>query len=268
MAEDIGIGTRAGYYDGIGAARDVIQNHLLQLLALTAMEKPTSFGAHDISQEKIKVLSAVRLPANLPTSTARGQYIGYHEESGVNPNSATETYAAIRLNIDNERWAGVPFYLRAGKRLAKRVAEIAVIFKKPEHTPLPAHSLDGLGPDALVFRIQPDEGMTLRLGAKVPGTSTASAQFGNIDMNLSCRTAFGDRYEFPEAYERLFHDVFIGDHTLFPTAEEINLSWEILDPIEKFWETQGMPEPYQAGTWGPEGASAMMTRDGREWRIP
>jgi glucose-6-phosphate 1-dehydrogenase len=273
MAEDIGVGGRAGYYDGIGAARDVIQNHLLQLLALTAMEEPVSFAASDLRAEKEKVLSAVRLPKDLSTATARGQYsggwqggekvIGFLEEEGMNPKSLTETFAAIRLDIGTRRWAGVPFYLRAGKRLGRRVTEIAVVFKRaPQY--LFAESQTGvLGQNALVIRVQPDEGVTLRFGSKVPG---AGMQVRDVTMDFGYGHAFTEAS--PEAYERLILDVLLGDPPLFPRHEEVELSWKILDPIEEFWETQGQPDQYRPGTWGPESADELLARDGRVWRRP
>jgi glucose-6-phosphate 1-dehydrogenase len=185
MAEDIGIGGRAGYYDGIGAARDVIQNHLLQLLALTAMEEPSSFDAPALRAEKEKVLAAVRMPKDIGPGTARGQYaagwqggeevVGYLQEQGVAPESTTETYAAIRLDVATRRWAGVPFYLRTGKRLGKRVTEIAVVFKRAPHLPFEATATEELGQNAIVIRVQPDEGVTMRFGAKVPGARWRSA---------------------------------------------------------------------------------------------
>jgi glucose-6-phosphate 1-dehydrogenase len=273
MAEDIGVGGRAGYYDGIGAARDVIQNHLLQLLALTAMEEPISFAASDLRAEKEKVLSAVRLPKDLGLATARGQYsggwqggekvIGFLEEEGMNPKSLTETFAAIRLDIGTRRWAGVPFYLRAGKRLGRRVTEIAVVFKRaPQY--LFAESQTGvLGQNALVIRVQPDEGVTLRFGSKVPG---AGMQVRDVTMDFGYGHAFTEAS--PEAYERLILDVLLGDPPLFPRHEEVELSWKILDPIEEFWETQGQPEQYRPGTWGPDSADELLARDGRVWRRP
>jgi glucose-6-phosphate 1-dehydrogenase len=273
MAEDIGVGGRAGYYDGIGAARDVIQNHLLQLLALTAMEEPVSFAAADLRAEKEKVLSAVRLPKDLGLATARGQYsggwqggekvIGFLEEDGMNPKSLTETFAAIRLDIGTRRWAGVPFYLRAGKRLGRRVTEIAVVFKRaPQY--LFAESQTGvLGQNALVIRVQPDEGVTLRFGSKVPG---AGMQVRDVTMDFGYGHAFTEAS--PEAYERLILDVLLGDPPLFPRHEEVELSWKILDPIEEFWATQGQPEQYRPGTWGPESADKLLARDGRVWRRP
>lgn len=273
MAEDIGVEGRAGYYDGIGAARDVIQNHLLQLVALTAMEEPVTFNARDLSTEKIKVLSAVSLPKNLDEHTARGQYtagwqggervVGYLDEGGFDPNSRTETFAALRLDIETRRWAGVPFYLRTGKRLARRVTEIAVVFKKALHLPFESTATGPLGRNALVIRIQPDEGVTLRFGSKVPGTAM---EVRNVTMDFAYGHAFTESS--PEAYERLILDVLLGDPPLFPRHEEVELSWGILDPVTAHWAASGRPEPYRAGSWGPPSAVRMMAADGRSWRRP
>jgi len=273
MAEDIGVGGRAGYYDGIGAARDVIQNHLLQLLALTAMEEPVSFDAADLRAEKEKVLSAVRLPKDLGTGTARGQYsggwqggekvLGFLDEEGMNPDSTTETYAAMRLDIGTRRWAGVPFYLRAGKRLGRRVTEIAVVFKRAPQQLFAESQTSALGQNALVIRVQPDEGVTIRFGSKVPG---ATMQVRDVTMDFGYGHAFTEAS--PEAYERLILDVLLGDPPLFPRHREVELSWKILDPIEEFWATQGAPEQYRPGTWGPESADKLLARDGRTWRRP
>jgi len=273
MAEDIGVGGRAGYYDGIGAARDVIQNHLLQLLALTAMEEPVSFDAADLRAEKEKVLSAVRLPANLAEHTARGQYAGgwqggervtgFLDEDGMNPESTTETYAAIRLDIGTRRWSGVPFYLRAGKRLGRRVTEIAVVFKRAPQYLFEESRTSALGQNALVIRVQPDEGVTIRFGSKVPG---AEMHVRDVTMDFGYGHAFTEAS--PEAYERLILDVLLGDPPLFPRHEEVELSWKILDPIEEFWASQGAPEQYRPGTWGPQSADELMERDGRVWRRP
>src|SRR5579859_4512749 len=212
MSEDIGIGGRAGYYDGIGAARDVIQNHLLQLLA---MEEPVSFEADSLRQEKEKILSAVRLPADLAQGTARGQYSagwqggrqvhGFLEEDGIPPDSRTETYAALRLGVDTRRWAGVPFYLRAGKRLPRRMTEIALIFHRAPHLPFSATDTEELGQNALVIRIQPDEGITVRFGSKVPGTAM---EVRDVNMDFAYGESFTESS--PEAYERLLLDVLIG----------------------------------------------------------
>lgn len=273
MAEDIGVGGRAGYYDGIGAARDVIQNHLLQLLALTAMEEPVSFDAADLRAEKEKVLSAVRVPKDLAKHTARGQYAGgwqggekvtgFLDEEGMNPKSVSETYAAMRLDINTRRWAGVPFYLRAGKRLGRRVTEIAVVFKRAPQQLFAESQTSALGQNALVIRVQPDEGITIRFGSKVPGVGM---QVRDVTMDFGYGHAFTEAS--PEAYERLILDVLLGDPPLFPRHEEVELSWKILDPIVSFWEKKGKPEQYRPGTWGPTSADEMMARDGREWRIP
>jgi glucose-6-phosphate 1-dehydrogenase len=271
MAEDIGIGGRAGYYDGIGAARDVIQNHLLQLLALTAMEEPVSFDADSLRAEKEKILSAIRLPADLAIGTARGQYgagwqggvevPGFLEEDGIAADSRTETYAAVRLEVDTRRWAGVPFYLRTGKRLPRRMTEIALTFQRAPHLPFTATDTQELGQNAMVIRVQPDEGITVRFGSKVPGSSM---EVRDVNMDF----AYGESFTVssPEAYERLLLDVLIGDPPLFPRHQEVELAWQVLDPIEQFWAEHTKPEQYPAGSAGPAGAEALMARDGRSWR--
>ena len=271
MAEDIGIGGRAGYYDGIGAARDVIQNHLLQLLALVAMEEPVAFDADSLRMEKEKVLSAVRLPADIAEGTARGQYSagwqggrqvhGFLEEDGIPPDSRTETYAALRLGVDTRRWAGVPFYLRAGKRLPRRMTEIALIFQRAPHLPFSATDTEELGQNALVIRIQPDEGITVRFGSKVPGTAM---EVRDVNMDFAYGESFTESS--PEAYERLLLDVLIGDPPLFPRQAEVELGWRILDPVEDFWASRTKPDQYPAGTAGPPSADALMARDNRAWR--
>jgi len=273
MAEDIGIAGRAGYYDGIGAARDVIQNHLLQLLALTAMEEPVSFDAKDLRAEKEKVLSAVRLPADLDKHSARGQYaagwqgaeevVGYLAEDGVDQGSTTETFAAVTLEVDTRRWAGVPFYLRAGKRLGKRVTEIAVVFKRAPHLPFEHTATEELGQNAIVIRVQPDEGVTLRFGSKVPGSQM---EVRDVTMDFGYGSSFTEAS--PEAYERLILDVLLGDPPLFPRHEEVEQSWKILDPLLDHWAKNGKPEQYPAGAWGPRSAHQMLERDGRVWRMP
>ncbi|HEY0617130.1 MAG TPA: glucose-6-phosphate dehydrogenase [Kribbella sp.] len=273
MAEDIGIGGRAGYYDGIGAARDVIQNHLLQLLALTAMEEPVSFDAWSLRQEKKKVLAAVKLPERLDLHTARGQYSagwaggvkvkGYLEEDGIPPDSKTETFAALRVDVDTRRWAGVPFYLRTGKRLGRRVTEVAVMFKRAPHLPFSQTETEELGQNALVMRIQPDEGITMRFGAKVPGTMM---EIRDVNMDFAYGGSFTESS--PEAYERLILDVLLGDPPLFPQHTEVELGWKILDPVINYWAEQGKPEQYPSGSWGPQSAFEMLARDGRAWRRP
>ena len=272
MAEDIGLGGRAGYYDGIGAARDVIQNHLMQLLALTAMEEPVSFHPSELQTEKIKVLSSVKLAEPLDETTSRGQYaagwqggehvVGLLDEEGFSKDSTTETFAAITLEVDTRRWAGVPFYLRTGKRLGRRVTEIALVFKRAPHLPFDATMTDELGANALVIRVQPDEGVTLRFGSKVPG----SMEVRDVNMDFSYGVAFAE--ESPEAYERLILDVLLGEPSLFPVNDEVELAWEALDPALNYWAEHGKPDPYEAGTWGPASAFEMLRRTGREWRRP
>jgi glucose-6-phosphate 1-dehydrogenase len=273
MAEDIGIGGRAGYYDGIGAARDVIQNHLMQLMALIAMEEPTSFDARSLRIEKQKVLESVVLPRRLDRSTARGQYTegwaggvkvpGYLQEEDISKSSHTETFAAIKLDIETRRWAGVPFYLRAGKRLGRRVTEVAVVFKRAPHLPFTDTSTEELTQNALVIRVQPDEGVTLRFGSKVPGTAM---EIRDVNMDFAYGGSFTESS--PEAYERLILDVLLGDPPLFPQLEEVELSWKILDPIIEYWAAHGKPDTYESGTWGPGSADKMLARDGRTWRRP
>ena len=273
MAESIGIGGRAGYYDGIGAARDVIQNHLLQLLALTAMEEPNSFEADQLRAEKQKVLAATRPPDDIDAHTARGQYLagwqggkrvnGYLDEDGIPPDSVTETYAAIRVDIENRRWAGVPFYLRAAKRMPRRVTEVALNFKPAPHMPFSATDTTAMGVNALVMRIQPDEGITMRFGAKVPSTTS---EIREVSMDFNYGGSFTESS--PEAYERLILDVLLGDPPLFPQQREVELSWQILDPILERWAESGQPEGYAPGTWGPESGIAMLARDGHKWRRP
>jgi glucose-6-phosphate 1-dehydrogenase len=273
MAEDMGLGGRAGYYDGIGAARDVIQNHLLQLLALTAMEEPVNFSPAELQAEKLKVLSATKLIEPLEQNTSRGQYaagwqgservVGLLDEEGFSKTSTTETFAAITLEVDTRRWAGVPFYLRTGKRLGRRVTEIAMVFKRAPHLPFDATMTDELGQNALVIRVQPDEGITLRFGSKVPGHLM---EVRDVNMDFSYGAAFAE--ESPEAYERLILDVLLGEPSLFPVNAEVELAWEILDPALENWAANGKPDPYESGGWGPESAFEMLRRTGREWRRP
>ncbi|WP_281230840.1 glucose-6-phosphate dehydrogenase [Tessaracoccus oleiagri] len=274
MAEDIGIGSRAGYFDGIGITRDVMQNHLLQLLALAAMEEPTNFEAGQLRAEKTKVLAAAHVPVDYARSTARGQYAagwqggqevaGYLQEQGVDPGSRTETFSAVRVDIDNRRWAGVPFYLRTAKRMPRRVTEVALNFKKPPHLPFAQTDTVELGTNALVMRIQPDEGVTLRFGAKVPGTQM---EIREVSMDFGYGGSFTESS--PEAYERLILDVLLGEPPLFPLQEEVELSWKILDPVLDYWASlPEQPEQYAAGTWGPKSAHDMIARDGFAWRRP
>jgi glucose-6-phosphate 1-dehydrogenase len=272
MAEDVGIGGRAGFYEKTGAARDVLQNHLLQLLALTAMEEPVEFSAEEIRTEKLKVLRAISLPPDLTHNAVRGQYQqgwlagqranGYTQEEGVDPHSRTETYAAVRLGVETRRWAGVPFYLRTGKRLPRRVTEIALVFKRAPHLPFAPTDTEELGNNQLVVRVQPDEGVTLKFGSKVPGSVM---EVRDVSMDFLYGEQFTETS--PEAYERLLLDVLLGDATLFPRNAEVEASWSVIDPLEEFW-TGSTPEPYRAGEWGPRAADEMLARDGRSWRRP
>jgi glucose-6-phosphate 1-dehydrogenase len=272
MAEDGGIGSRAGFYDSTGAGRDVLQNHLLQLLALTAMEEPVSFSADAIRTEKLKVLTAISLPADKENYAVRGQYEqgwlagqrvpGYLQEENVPPDSTTETYAAVRLGVQTRRWAGVPFYVRTGKRLPRRVTEIGVIFKKAPHLPFAETDTESLGANQLVVRVQPDEGVTLKFGSKVPGSAM---EVRDVAMDFLYGEAFTEAS--PEAYERLVLDVLLGDSTLFPHAEEVEASWKVIDPLEEFWAGR-KPNMYRAGEWGPKAADEMLAHEGRHWRRP
>ena len=277
MAEDVGIGSRAGFYEQTGAARDVLQNHLLQLMALTAMEEPGSFDAEALRAEKAKVLRATRPPTDLAAYAVRGQYdqgwlagsrvSAYRAEDDVDPASRTETYAAVRLEVETRRWAGVPFYLRTGKRLPRRVTEIAVVFHKAPHLPFAKTDTEELGANQLVVRVQPDEGMTLRFGSKVPGSAM---EVRDVAMDFQYGEAFTESS--PEAYERLLLDVLLGDASLFPHNAEVEDSWRVIDPIEDFWaernEAGDEPQLYRAGEWGPTASDEMLARDGRRWRRP
>jgi glucose-6-phosphate 1-dehydrogenase len=272
MAEDVGIGGRAGFYEKTGAARDVLQNHLLQLLALTAMEEPVNFSAEDIATEKLKVLQAVSLPDDLAKFAVRGQYEqgwlagdrapGYRQEQGVDPNSKTETYTAVRFGVETRRWAGVPFYLRTGKRLPRRVTEIALIFKRAPHLPFSHTDTEELGNNQLVVRVQPDEGVTLKFGSKVPGSVM---EVRDVAMDFLYGEQFTEAS--PEAYERLLLDVLLGDATLFPRNAEVEASWAAIDPLEEFW-AGSTPHPYRAGEWGPRAPDEMLQAEGRRWRRP
>jgi glucose-6-phosphate 1-dehydrogenase len=237
------------------------------------MEEPVSFDAWSLRQEKKKVLNAVVLPNRLDLHTARGQYAGgwaggvkvggYLDEEGIPKSSTTETFAAMRLDVDTRRWAGVPFYLRTGKRLGRRVTEVAVMFKRAPHLPFAKTDTEELGQNALVLRIQPDEGITMRFGAKVPGTAM---EIRDVNMDFAYGGSFTESS--PEAYERLILDVLLGDPPLFPRHTEVELGWKILDPVIDYWASKGKPEPYPSGGWGPQTAHDMLARDGRAWRRP
>jgi glucose-6-phosphate 1-dehydrogenase len=274
VAETLGVGTRGGFYDTAGATRDILQNHVLQVLALSLMEPPASFTAEAVRNEKVKLLQSIRLPVSgdIDRIAVRGQYTrggtagdlmpGYRDEPGVDPLSRIETYAALRLDVDNWRWAGVPFYVRTGKRLPKRVTEVVLQFQRPPHLPIPEEQAKELKPDALILRIQPDEGIALRFGAKVPGHSF---RVRSAEMDFSYGGSFPE--EQPEAYERLILDALRGDPTLFIRSDEVEQSWRVVDPVVQHWESDTRRIPfYEAGSWGPAEADQMLARDGRFWR--
>ena len=272
VAEDVGVGTRAGYYDRAGALRDMVQSHLLQLLTLVAMEPPAAFDAEGIRNEKQKVLRSVRpIPRErVPEESARGRYAagadgapGYTGEPGVASDSRTETYAALRLWIDNWRWADVPFYLRTGKRLPSKVSEIAVRFRPAPHPVLDPGDGGLPEPNLLVLRIQPEEGISLFFEAKVPGLT---GSLRPVSMDFGYCEAFG--VDSPEAYERLLLDAMLGDATLFARRDETEAAWALVSPVLERWAEEGEPEPYRPGSWGPASADALLARDGRYWRAP
>ena len=272
-AEDIGIGTRAGYYDHAGALRDLIQNHMLQLLCHVAMEPPVNFTAEEVRNEKVKVLDSIPKPTadDIPQIAVRAQYgaghaggedvVGYLEEKGVANDSTTETYAALRLEVDNWRWAGVPFYIRTGKRLARKVTEIAITLKPVPHLAFSQDGSLGVQPNQLVLTVQPNEGVSLRLGAKIPGTRMIIRP---VNMEFLYGTSFLSQS--PEAYERLITDAMRGDATLFTRNDEVEAQWEVCDPIVRAWGQEPGPLPqYEAGSQGPAEADSLML-DGQRWR--
>ncbi|MBX6771168.1 MAG: glucose-6-phosphate dehydrogenase [Chloroflexi bacterium] len=276
VSESIGMEGRARYYDETGALRDMVQNHLMQLLSLVAMEPPVAFDADAVRGEKVKVLRAIRPipPSEVDRYVVRGQYgpgsvgaedvPGYREEPGANPESRAETFVAMKLFIDNWRWADTPFYLRTGKRLPRRVSEIAIQFKRAPHL-LFRRAAEDLEPNVLVLRIQPNEGISLRAAAKVPGPTI---QIRSITMDFLYGLSFGE--EQPEAYERLLLDCMLGDSTLFTRSDEVEAAWRLLTPMLEAWEDGPPPDfpNYAAGTWGPEAAHALIEEDGRRWRRP
>jgi glucose-6-phosphate 1-dehydrogenase len=272
-AEDLGIGSRAGYYDKAGALRDLVQNHMLQLLSLLCMEPPTSFSANDVRDEKVKVLHAVPPPhpAEAGEIAMRAQYThgvvggeevpGYLEEEGVPPDSRTPTYVALRLEVDNWRWAGVPIYIRTGKRLARKVTEIVVTLKPVPHLAFDQEGSVGVQPNQIVLAVQPNEGVTISIGAKIPGTRM---RIRPVNMEFLYGTSFLS--ESPEAYERLITDAMRGDATLFPRNDEVEAQWAICDPVLAAWEADDSPPAsYEAGTAGPEEAGKLLL-PGHRWR--
>lgn len=262
VAEEVGLEHRAGFYDSIGVLRDMFQNHLLQLLTLVAMEPPASFSAGHLRNEKVKILSAVQpmTPEQVSANTVRAQYKGYRSEGQVNPNSATATYAALRLYINNWRWNGVPFYLRSGKNLAEKQSQIIIQFKEPPLAMLPMQTMK---PNMLVLYLQPDEGVHLRFEAKAPDTVSETR---SVDMEFHYSEAFG-KTAIPEAYERLLLDALQGDASLFTRADEVEAAWSLIDPILQTWETHQTPPlaVYKPGSWGPTEAYDLLARDGRRW---
>ena len=281
VAESVGVGTRGKYYEESGVVRDMFQNHLLQLLTLVAMEPPVTMSADAVRDEKVKVLRSIRW---LTTETAhanavRAQYaagavdgeraIAYRAERNVAPQSRTPTYAAMRLDVDNWRWNGVPFYLRSGKRLAKRVSEIAVQFKEPPHLMFGQRTRAGIEPNALVMRVQPNDGIALRFEVKVPGAAaqlTPAMEVAPVEMDFTYASAFGERTA--PAYETLLLDIMLGDQTLFTRSDEVEAAWKVVDPLLECWasaSTERIPL-YPVGSWGPAEADSLLARDGFRWR--
>ena len=276
VAEEVGVGTRGGYYEQSGCLRDMIQNHTMQLVALTAMEPPVSLDAEAVRDEKVKVLKAISPLAIGPSGdVARAQYAagmiggkpvkGYVEEEGIAAQSATETFAAVRLSINNWRWQGVPFYLRSGKCMARRVSEIAINFKCPPGTLFAGSGRFDIAANTLSFQIQPDEGLSLILNTKVPGLDTRTQP---VKMSFRYATTFGSNT--PEAYERLVLDAMIGDGTLFIRGDEAETSWRLYTPVLDYWRSVGRDgmDTYAAGSWGPSSADAMLAKSEHVWRQP
>jgi glucose-6-phosphate 1-dehydrogenase len=269
VAETLGIEGRAEFYEKAGAIRDIFQNHMLQLVALTAMEPPIDFTADSVRNEKLKVLKAMHTPG--PKHVVRGQYgpgfvegkevSGYRDEEGVDPSSTTETYIAAKLFVDNWRWADTPIYVRTGKRLARRDTTIGIQFKRAPHPPFEDSATEELQPNLLLVHVQPDEGVSLAIGAKVPGQGMG---IRTVQMDFMYGGAF--RMELPDAYERLILDAMLGDQTLFTRSDEVEEQWAIVDAIVAAWARDRPTFPnYAAGTWGPVGADELIQRDGREW---
>jgi glucose-6-phosphate 1-dehydrogenase len=275
VAESVGVEGRGNYYEHAGALRDMVQNHLMQLLTLTAMEPPAGYRAEAVRDEKVKVLRSIRpVPSeDAAQATVRGQYgpgisagspvPGYREEPGVAPTSATETYVALRFFIDSWRWAGVPFFLRTGKRLPKRVSEIAIQFRQVPLMLFDNGPLNDIDPNVLAMKIQPDEGISLRFSSKVPGQSN---QIRPVTMDFRYNSSFG--VESPEAYERLLLDALLGDSTLFTRSDEVEASWSLITPLHRGWENSPPPSfsNYEAGSWGPRSADDLLGGQGRKWR--
>ncbi|HET6794208.1 MAG TPA: glucose-6-phosphate dehydrogenase [Acidimicrobiales bacterium] len=276
VAESLGVGHRGGFYETAGALRDIVQNHVMQILGLTLLEPPATVDAQGIRDEKVKVLRAVEVmtPDEVPNAVVRGQYDrgwvegeevpGYREEEGVAPDSQTETFVAMRLVVDNWRWAGVPVYVRTGKRLPKRVTEVAMTFHRVPHLPFASSLSRDLAPNALVVRVQPDEGVTFCFGAKVPGPGF---KVRTVSMDFSYGAAFLENP--PDSYERLLLDAMVGDPTLFIRTDEVEQSWRIVQPILEAWGDGATPlHRYAAGSWGPRESHRLLEAAGRRWRRP
>ena len=276
VAESLGVDHRGSFYESAGALRDIVQNHVMQVLALTLMEPSATMDPTSIRDEKVKLLRSVMPPRidEVETAVVRAQYTagtidgqpvpGYREEDGVDPQSQTETFVAMRISVDNCRWAGVPVFIRTGKRLAKRSTEVVMVFQRPPHLPFAGKLVRGLQPNALILRIQPDEGISLRFGAKVPG---GDYRVRTVAMDFSYKDAFGT--DPPEAYERLLLDAINGDPTLFIRTDEVEQAWRLLEPIQDAF-VEGYPHlsHYGAGTWGPLEAARLLEPDGYEWVNP
>jgi glucose-6-phosphate 1-dehydrogenase len=277
VAETLGVEGRGGYYERAGALRDMVQNHLLQILCLIAMEPPVSFAADEVRNKKVDVLRAIRpiLPEEVHRVAVRGQYgpgtdrgqgsPAYRAERGVAPDSAVETFAALKLCIDNWRWQGVPFFLRTGKRLRSRVSEVNILFRPPPHQLFPSAAVENWQPNRLVLRIQPEEGIDTRIQVKRPGTRLL---LGPVDMRFRYREAFGASS--PEAYETLLLDVMRGDATLFMRADQVESAWSVVTPVLEAWEASPPADfpDYPAGSWGPETADQLIAREGYSWLQP
>ncbi len=283
VAETVGVEQRGGYYEEAGVVRDMFQNHLMQLLALTGMEPPVTMSADAVRDEKVKVLRSVRwmAPADVESSVVRAQYRagriggadvpGYRSEPMIAPDSVTPTFAAMRLYLDNWRWKGVPFFLRSGKRMADRVSEVAVQFRDPPHLMFGHETRKLLAPNTLVLRIQPDEGVSLSFQVKTPGAAYQLAkqmEVAPVAMDFAYRDAFGDMN--PPAYETLLLDVMLGDATLFTRSDEVEAAWKVVDPILDYWDAHppARMDTYEAGTWGPAAAHQLIAQNGFAWREP
>ncbi|MDE3217669.1 MAG: glucose-6-phosphate dehydrogenase (NADP(+)), partial [Gemmatimonadota bacterium] len=283
VAETVGVEQRGAYYESAGVVRDMFQNHIMQLLALTCMEPPVTMSADAVRDEKVKVLRSLHWmgPADVERSAVRAQYragsvggadvVGYRHEPTVAPDSVTPTYAALRVFLDNWRWNGVPFFLRSGKRMAERVSEIAVQFREPPHLMFGHETRKLMAPNTLVMRIQPDEGISLSFQVKTPGAAYQLArqiEVASVAMDFAYRDAFGDVN--PSAYETLLLDVMLGDATLFTRSDEVEAAWKVVEPILDYWAAHppARMETYEAGSWGPASANQLIAQDGAVWRVP